>query len=85
MNGFQKEGEESLVVRFRSSYRGTADEGIGIIASLPMVTVLSDSATPSNLNASNFLTVKDNIMLNPIFGMLSSRAIQNITNMLGYL
>ena len=29
--------------------------------------VLSDSATPSNLNASNFLTVKDNIMLNPIF------------------
>ena len=48
-------------------------------------TVLSDSATPSNLNASNFLTVKDNIMFNPIFGMLSSRAIQNIPDMLGYL
>ena len=47
--------------------------------------VLSDSATPSNLNASNFLTEKDNMMLNPIFGMLSSRAIQNISNMLGYL
>jgi len=47
--------------------------------------VLSDSATPSNLNASNILTVKDNIMLNPVFGMLSSRAIQNIPDMLGYL
>ena len=47
-------------------------------------TVLSDSATPSYLNASNFLTGKDNIMFNPIFGMLSSRAIQNIPDMLGY-
>jgi len=47
--------------------------------------VLSDSATPSNLIASNFLTGKDNITLNPIFGMLSSRAIQNIPDMLGYL
>ena len=47
--------------------------------------VLPDSATPSNLNASNFLTVKDNMMLNPIFGMLSSRAIQNIPYLLGYL
>jgi len=34
---------------------------------------------------SNFLTVEHNIMFNPIFGMLSSRAIQNIPNMLGYL
>jgi len=51
----------------------------------PSETVLSDSATPSNLNASNFLTIKDNIILNPIFGMLSSRAIQNIPHMLGYL
>jgi len=48
-------------------------------------TVLSDSATQSNVNASNFLTGKDNIMLNPIFGMLSSRAIQNIPDMLGYI
>jgi len=48
-------------------------------------TLLSDSATPLNLNASYFLTVKDNIMFNPIFGMLSSRAIQNIPDMLGYL
>jgi len=47
--------------------------------------VLSNSATRSNLNASYFLTVKDNMMLTPIFGMLSSRAIQNIPNMLGYL
>jgi len=47
--------------------------------------VLSDSATQSNLNASNFLTVKDNIIFNPIFGMLSSRAIQNIPDMLDYL
>jgi len=45
--------------------------------------VLSDSATPSNLNAFNSLTVRDNIMLNPIFGMLSSTAIQNIPDMLG--
>jgi len=43
--------------------------------------VLSDSATPSNLNTSIFLTVKDNIMLNPIFGMLTSRTIQNIPDM----
>jgi len=47
--------------------------------------VLSDSATSSNLNASYFLTGKDNIMLNPIFGTLSSRAIQNIPDMIGYL
>jgi len=47
--------------------------------------VLSDSATPSNLNACYFLTVKDNLMLNSSFGMLSSRAIQNIPDMLGYL
>ena len=52
---------------------------------LDLQPVLSDSATPSNLNASNLLTVKDNIKLNPIFGMLSSRAIQNIPDMLGYL
>jgi len=47
--------------------------------------VLSDSATRWNLNASYFLTGKDNIMLHPICGMLSSRAIQNIPVMLGYL
>jgi len=47
--------------------------------------VLSDSATPSNLNASNVLTVKENIMFHPIFGMLCSRAIQNIPDMIGYL
>ena len=47
--------------------------------------VLSDTITPSNLNASNFLTVKDNMMLNPISGMLSSRAIQNTPDRLGYL
>ena len=47
--------------------------------------VLSESATPSNLNASNFLAVKDNMMLNLFFGMLSSRAIQNISDMMGYL
>jgi len=47
--------------------------------------VLPDSATPSNLNASNFLIVKDNITFNPIFGVLSSRAFQIIPDMLGYL
>ena len=48
--------------------------------------VLSNYATPSNLNASYFLTVKDNMMLNPIFGMpLSSRAIQIIPDMICYL
>ena len=47
--------------------------------------MLSDSASPTNLNASNFLTVQDNIMLNPIVGTFSSRAIQNIPDMLGYL
>ena len=33
----------------------------------------------------NLLTVKDNIMFNPIFGMISSSAIQNIPDMLSYL
>ena len=47
--------------------------------------VLSDFAAPSNLDTSTFLTVKDNLMLNPIFEMLSSRAIQHIPDMLGYL
>jgi len=37
------------------------------------------------LNASYFLTGKDYIMLNPIFGILRSRAIQNIPDMIGYL
>jgi len=36
-------------------------------------------------NASNFFSVEDNIIFNPIFEMLSSRAIQNISDMLGYL
>jgi len=54
-------------------------------ATVDIVPVLSDSATPSNLNASYFLTGKDNITLNTMFGMLSSRAIQNIPDMLGYL
>jgi len=31
------------------------------------------------------LTVKDNKMFNPIFGMLSSKAIRNIPDMIGYL
>jgi len=53
--------------------------------SVVLIAVLSDSATPSNLNACNFLTIKDDITCNPIFGMLSSRAIQNIPDMLGYL
>jgi len=56
----------------------------GVTLALPS-TVLSDSATPSNLNTSNFLTDKDNIMFNPNFGMLSSRAIQSIPDMLDYL
>jgi len=47
------------------------------------VSVLSDSATLSNLNAFTFLTVK--VMLNPMFGMLTSRAIQNIPDMQGFL
>jgi len=33
----------------------------------------------------DFLTVKDNVMFDPIFGMLSFRAIQNIPDMPGYL
>jgi len=32
-----------------------------------------------------FLTVKDNMVLNPIFGKLTSRAIQNIPDMIGHL
>jgi len=44
-----------------------------------------DSAAPSNLIESKVLTVKDNITFNPIFGMLSLRAIQNIPDMVGYL
>jgi len=49
--------------------------------------VLSDPATALNYTASNSSTVKDNIMFNPIFGMLtvSSSVIQNIPDMIGYL
>ena len=50
-----------------------------------LFTVLPDFATSSFLNALNFLTSKDKITFNPIFGLPSSRAIQNIPNMLGYL
>jgi len=75
-------------------YPGLVESGESILEKIRKIekfkgwsqmTVLSDSATPSNLNAFKSLTVKDNIMLNPIFGMLSSRGIQNIPDMIGYL
>jgi len=68
--GWSQLSSYSLTVNFEFSY---------------LWTVLSDSATLSNLDTSHFLTVRDNIMFNPMFGMLSSRAIQNIPDMLGYL
>jgi len=42
-------------------------------------------ATPSFVNAVHFSTGKDNLTVNPIFELLSSRAIQNISDMIGYL
>jgi len=38
-----------------------------------------------HLNAINFLTGTDKLMINPIFELLSSRAIRNIPNTVGYL
>ena len=46
---------------------------------------LPDFATLPNLNAVKFLARRDNLVINPTIGLLSSRAIQNIPNMLGYL
>jgi len=46
---------------------------------------LPNSATPSNLNAIDFLADKDNPVINPIFKMLISGAIQNKVNMEGYV
>jgi len=47
--------------------------------------VLQDFAKLFPLNAIIFLTGRGNLMINPIFELLSSRAIQNIPNMTGYL
>jgi len=44
-----------------------------------------DFATLFPLNVVNFLTGRDNLMINPIFELLSSRSFQNISNMIGYL
>jgi len=46
---------------------------------------MPDVAPPLLLNAVNFLTGKDNLVTNPIFELLSSRAIQNIPNLSDYL
>jgi len=51
----------------------------GYLAALP------DYATFPNLNAVKFLDRRDNLAINPTIRLLSSRAIQNIPNMLGYL
>ena len=44
-----------------------------------------DFATLPNLNAVKFLAKRDNLVINPIIRLLSSRAIQNISDMLGYV
>jgi len=44
--------------------------------------VLPDIGTLSFVNADNVLTGKDNLVINTIFELLSSRAIQNISDML---
>ena len=49
------------------------------------IPVLPDFATLSFLNAINFVIGKDSLTFNPIFEVLSSRAIQNIPNLQGYL
>jgi len=54
---------------------------LGILTAL----ALPDFVTLPNLNAVKFLTRKDNLVINPAIGLLSSRVIQNIPNMLGYL
>jgi len=50
----------------------TRDSRVGVqqlagVTTFHSTTLLSGFATPSNLNASNFLTLKDNIMFNPIW------------------
>jgi len=48
-------------------------------------TVLPDTGTSLLLITVNSLTGYSNLVINPIFGLLSSRAIQNIPDMMGYL
>jgi len=48
-------------------------------------TVLPYVAILFLIDAINSLTSRGNLMMNPIFERLSSRAIQNIPNMIGYL
>jgi len=52
---------------------------------LTIVIVLPDFVTPLLLNAFNFLSDRDKFVINLIFELLSSRAIQIIPDMLGYL
>ena len=46
---------------------------------------LPDFAILPNLNAGQILARRVNLVINPTIKLLSSRAIQNIPNMLGYL
>jgi len=46
--------------------------------------VLPDTGTSSFLITVNSLTGQGNLVINPIFGLLSSSAIQNISDMIGY-
>jgi len=50
--------------------------------SLDEEAVLPDLATWSNLNASNFLNNGGKIVLNPNFGLLGLRAIQNLRDII---
>lgn len=47
--------------------------------------MLPDFVNPLFLNAVNFLIVKDNLVINPNFELLSSREIQNMSDMLSLM
>jgi len=49
------------------------------------ISALPDFAILPNLNAGQILARRVNLVINPTIELLSSRAIQNIPNMLGYL
>jgi len=46
-----------------------------------MDSLLPNSTSPLLLNAVNFVILRDNLMINPIFGLLSSKVILSMSNL----
>jgi len=66
-----------LINLFRGGANGKKRKGVEAL--LPNLVI------PSFLNWDKIVTRKDNLKINPDFGLLSSRAVQTVSDMLGYL